>query len=365
METFCQKYGRLLVRYCLGLEKGDKLLIASTNLAEELVREVFREALRAGAHPETWISLNGMTRLLYDEGSAEQLAFVSPLYSHAVEHYQAIITIRAPFNVRDLETVDPGKKKAVAMAETEMKRRFRERAAAGELTWTLCEFPTDAQAQQCGMSREEYEAFVASACFLDRDDPEGQWRTVREAQQHVVDVLNTKKRIRIKAGDTDISFSTLGRRWINSDGRHNMPSGEVFTSPVDDSAEGYIRFSYPALYMGQEIEDVRLEMRRGEVVRHEAAKGRDLLGALLEVPGANRLGEAAIGTNSGIDRFTRNMLFDEKMGGTIHLALGAAFPEAGGTNTCPVHWDLLADMKDEGEIFAEGELIYKGGTFLI
>ena len=365
IKTLYRKYAELLVRYSLELRKGDKLLIISTYLSEPLVQEVFREALRAGAHPETWISLNGTARALYDEGSADQLAFVSPLFLHAVEHYQAFLTIRAPFNVRDLETVDPGQKKTTAVAETDMKRLFRERTASGDLRWTLCEFPTDAQAQQCGLSRKEYEEFIASACFLDCEDPEAGWREVHEAQQRVVDLLNTKERIRFRGRDLDISFSTLGRKWINSDGRHNMPSGEVFTSPVDDSADGYVRFSYPAIYMGQEIEDVKIEVRRGEVVRWEAIKGKELLDGILEVPGANRLGEAAIGTNKGIDRFTKNMLFDEKMGGTIHMALGAAFPEAGGRNSSPIHWDLLADMKGEGEIFADGEVIYRGGQFLI
>lgn len=359
------KYAHLLVHYSLALNVGDKLLIVSTYLSEPLVQEVYREALAVGAHPETWITLNGITRRLYDEGNTEQLSHVSPLFMHAVEHYDAFLTIRAPFHTRELETVDPEKKKTVSVAEAGMRRRFRERAAVGSLRWTLCEFPTDAQAQACGLALREYEEFIASACFLHDDDPQGRWLEVHASQQRVADFLNGRRRITFRGRDIDISFSTEGRTWINSDGRHNMPSGEIFTSPVEESVEGVIRFSYPGIYMGQEIEDVRLTVHGGEVVGHDAAKGKELLAKILEVPGANRFGEAAIGTNKGIGRFTRNMLFDEKIGGTVHMALGGGFGEAGGRNESPVHWDLLADMRPDGEILADGEVIYRGGEFLV
>ncbi len=359
------KYARLLVHYSLGLRSGDQLLIVSTYLSEPLVQEVYREALAVGAHPETWIKLNGITRRLYDDGSVEQLSHVSPLFSRAVEEYDAFLTIRAPFHTRELETVDPEKKKTVSIAEAGMRKLFRERAAAGDLRWTLCEFPTDAQAQACGLSLREYEEFIASACFLDADDPQGRWLEIRAGQQRVVDFLNGRRRITFRGRDIDISFSTEGRTWINSDGRHNMPSGEIFTSPVEESVEGHVRFSYPGIYMGQEIEDVRLTVQGGEVIGFDAAKGKELLAKILEVPGANRFGEAAIGTNKGICRFTRNMLFDEKIGGTVHMALGGGFGEAGGVNESPVHWDLLADMRPDGEILADGEVIYRGGEFVI
>ena len=364
VNTLYERYAALLVHYCLGLKKGDKLLIVSTYLSEPLLQEVYREALRAGGRPETWISASGIARSLYDEGNEEQLGYVSPLYAYAVEHYEAFLFIRAPFHTRELETVDPEKKRIVSVAETAIKKRFRERSAASELRWTICEFPTDAQAQECALSKREYEAFVASACFLCDEDPAGRWRDVHDSQQAMVDRLNRARRITFRGKDTDISFSTEGRKWINSDGRRNMPSGEVFTSPVEESVEGRIRFSYPAVYMGQAIEDVRLEVAHGRVVKWDAAAGKDLLKKVLEVPGADRFGEAGIGTNHVIDRFTRNMLFDEKMKSTIHMALGASYAEAGGKNESPVHWDLLADMRQGGEISADGEVIYRNGAFL-
>jgi aminopeptidase len=365
MKGIYEKYAELLVQYSLDLKKGDQLLISSTSLAQPLVREVVRYALRAGAHPETWISVSGVARTRYDEASDEQLARVSPLFSYAVEHYQAFLTIRAPINVKEFQSVDPERMKIASMAEATVKQLFRDRAAAGNLKWSLCEFPTDSQAQECGLSSAEYEAFVYSACFLEDPDPRSRWEEVHDSQQKIVDFLNERTLIRFAGPDIDISFSTAGRVWVNSDGKRNMPSGEVYTSPVEDSVQGHIRFSYPGIYMGQEIEDIRLEVDHGRVIEWTAAKGDKLLDRVLEVPGANRFGEAAVGTNYGINHFSRNMLFDEKIGGTIHMALGSSYGEARGENQSAIHWDLLADMRNGGEIYADGELVYRNGRFLM
>jgi aminopeptidase len=360
-----EKYAKLLVHYSLSLKKGQKLLISSTYLAEPLIREVYREALLVGAYPETWISLNGINRTLFNYGDTLQLRHISPMYQYAVQHYDAFLTIRAPFNLKELEGIDAEKKRIANEAQAEVKGLFMKRASTGKLTWTLCEFPTEAQAQESGMSKEEYEKFILSACYLYNDNPEGQWNDLRQRQQHIVDFLNKKRKIRFVAQDTDITFSTRNRKWINSDGHHNMPSGEVFTAPVETSVEGVVRFSYPGIFMGEEIENVRLEVHKGEVTGWDADKGRPLLDSILLIPGMKRFGEAAIGTNTGITRFTKNMLFDEKMGGTAHMALGASYAEAGGKNSSAVHWDLLLDLKENGEIYADGELIYSKGRFLI
>jgi aminopeptidase len=365
MNTLYEKYAKLLVHYSLELKKGDKLLISSTYLAEPLIKEVYREALDAGAHPEIQIGINELSKLFYDHAGDAQLRYVSPMYLHAVKSYDAFLTIRAPFNVKELQSVDPEKKKKAAVAQTRVKKLFMERASTGALKWTLCEFPTDSQAQECSLSRSEYEDMVFSACFLYSENPPEEWRKVRASQQHIVDFLNSRHDIRIVGRGTDLSFTTRGRRWINSDGRHNMPSGEIFTSPEEDSVRGRVTFSFPGIYMGEEVEEILLYVDQGEVVKWEAKKGGQLLAKILEIPGAKRFGEAAIGTNTGIRRFTKNMLFDEKMGGTIHLALGASYPETGGKNESPIHWDLLADMKKDGRIFADGELIYRNGEFIV
>ncbi|MBN1786991.1 MAG: aminopeptidase [Sedimentisphaerales bacterium] len=359
-----EKYAKVLVNYSLQLKKGDKLLICSSYLAEELLKEIFTQAIAAGANPEFKIALNGTSKIFYDNASDDQLEYISPLMQHVYEKYDALLHVLAPFNKKELQNVDPAKKQKVSLAWTEMNRIFMERAAAKQLRWSLCVFPTSAEAQECGMSGDEYADFVYNCCFLYEDDPTACWYQLEKNQQVIVDYLNGKKEICFKSDSIDVTFRTDDRKWINSAGKNNMPSGEVFTTPIEDSVNGTVRFSYPGIYMGQEIEDITLEIKAGEVTKASAAKGQDLLDKILEIPGARRFGEAAIGNNDRVNKFTKNMLFDEKMGGTIHMALGAAYPETGGKNESAVHWDLLADMKN-GQILADGEVIYENGKFII
>lgn len=365
MENIHERYARLLVDYSLELKKGDKFLISSSYLAEDLLREVYRQSLAVGAHPEFRIGLNGIEKTFYECASQEQLEYVSPVSKYVADNFDALLIVLAPFNLKELQNVDPKKKQTVSIAWTELKKTLWKRGAHKELNWTCCIYPTDAGAQECGMSTSEYEDFVYSACFLYEDDAIVKWQELRRKQQRVVDLLNGKDTIRFAGNEIDISFSAKGRKWINSAGRRNMPSGEVFTSPVEDSVNGKIRFSYPGFYFAQEIEDITLEVKAGQVVSWDAKKGKELLDKILEIPGAKRFGEAAVGTNKGIRKFTKNMLFDEKMGGTIHMAIGAAPPETGGKNESGVHWDMLADMSEGGQIYADGELVYKNGEFII
>jgi aminopeptidase len=212
---------------------------------------------------------------------------------------------------------------------------------------------------------EEYEEFVYGAILLDRDDPVAEWRAISQKQDEICRYLESKKSLHVISKDTDLRMSIEGRKWINCDCKMNVPDGEVFTTPIENSVEGYIRFSYPGIFNGKEIEDIKLEFKEGKVVKATAAKGEDLLSALLDIDaGARTLGEFAIGTNYGIQKFTKNMLFDEKIGGTIHAAIGAVPAETGGTNQSGIHWDMLCNMSDGGEIYADGELIYKDGKFI-
>jgi len=210
----------------------------------------------------------------------------------------------------------------------------------------------------------EYEDFVYSSCLVDRDDPTAEWMKIRKEQEKICTFLNKASEIHVVGEDTDLTYNVKGRKWINCCGEKNMPDGEVFTGPVENSVNGTIRFTYPGLYQGKEVEDIRLTFKDGRVVKASAAKGEDLLKELLKVEGADRLGETAIGTNYGITRFTKDMLFDEKMGGTIHMAIGRAIPESGGVNKSAIHWDILKDMKKGGEIYADGKLFHKDGKFL-
>ncbi len=365
MRDVYTKYAELLVKYSLGVKAGDRFLIQSTYLAEPLLKEVYKAALEAGAHPEFRIGLNGTEKVFYDYASDEQLKYVSALVEYAFGNYEKSLNILAPFDIKELQSVDPGKIQTVRIARGEVNNTIHKRAAKGELNWSLCVFPTKAAAQECGMSLSEYEEFVYGACFLFEDDPIAKWNELKDNQQRIVDYLNGRQQVRYLGKDIDISFSTEGRKWLNCYGDRNMPDGEAFTCPVEDSVNGKVRFSFPGFYMGKEIEDIRLEVKDGEVVAWDARKGKDLLDKILEVPGARRFGEAAVGTNHGIDKFTKNMLFDEKIGGTIHMALGASLPEAGGKNESAIHWDMLADMRDGGQIYADDELVYENGRFLI
>ena len=364
LPTYEARYAQLLLDYCVELTAGDKLYVSSTTLAEPLIREIHREALRRGAHVEVDLAWDGRGRTFLDEANDQQLAYISPLQQTAFETFDAFLAIRAPFNLRDMAGVDPEQRRKRGEATKALNQTYFRRTGTRELRRNLCQYPTQAAAQNAGMSLDAYRAFVFGACKLDAPDPRAAWLRVREQQQAVTDRLNAAKHIRYRGADIDIAFSVEGRTWINSDGQTNMPSGEVYTSPVEDSVEGTIRFDYPAVYQGHEVEDVTLTVERGEVVKWEARRGQDFLDEVFARPGTRRFGEAAIGTNYSIDRFTRNILFDEKIGGTVHMAIGQSYAQAGGKNESPVHWDMIAGMRDGGEILADGEVIYRDGAFL-
>lgn len=365
MENLLQKYAHLLVHYCLSTQPGDKMYLRSTTLAEPLVREVYREAVRAGAVVETDLAFREQGRILLEEAGAEQLRFISPLYQKAMEEFDTYLYIIAPYNLREDQNADPAKRKIRQEAHAPVMKKYFERTATLDMRRSLCQYPTLGNAQEAGMSLEEYEQFVFSACRLYDEDPIQSWMEVREQQQQIVDLLNERKEVHYKGDGVDIRFKIDDtRRWINSDGRTNMPSGEVYTSPLEDSVNGVIRFSYPTLYMGHEVEGATLYVKDGYVEKWEAARGKEFLDQIFQIEGARRFGEAAIGTNYRIQQMTKNILFDEKIGGTVHMAIGQSYLQAGGKNQSTVHWDMITDMTQEGEIYADGEKIYEKGKFL-
>ncbi|NLA59003.1 MAG: aminopeptidase [Firmicutes bacterium] len=360
------KMAEVLVDYSLELKPGDKFVIESKDLATPLIKEVYRIALQRGAHPEVQIEPEGLSRIFYDTATDEQLQYVSPLKEKMLLEYDAYLSILADYNTKALTNVPSSKIALRRRAAAPLNQRFMERAARGEIRWCVAPFPTQALAQEAAMSLDEYAEFVVEACLLTSPDPIKAWREIHQRQQRYVEFLNGVDVIEVKAKDTDLRLRVKGRTWENCDGKMNFPDGEVFTSPIEDSVEGYIRFSFPGIYSGKEVEDIRLTFREGRVVEASAARGEELLLSLLDTDdGARRVGEFAIGTNPGITKFTRNMLFDEKIGGTIHLALGNSYFETGGQNKSGIHWDMLCDMRDGGEIYADGRLIYRDGRMLL
>jgi aminopeptidase len=277
-----------------------------------------------------------------------------------------VITIDADYNPKNLTNVNPEKIAKVQKARKVISETFMRRDGEGTLRWCLTVYPTHAMAQEASMSLMEYEDFVYQACFVKNSDPVAQWKKLSQTQEKIVTYLKDKSLLRIEGEDTDLTASIEGRTWINSDAHRNFPSGELFTGPVEDSVEGTIRFTYPGIYMGREIEDISLTFEKGMVVKASAKKGDDFLQEMLNIDeGARKVGEIGIGTNYGITKFTKNILFDEKIGGTIHLALGFSIPVTKGKNISAIHWDILKDMKSGGRLYADGELFYEDGKFLI
>ena len=355
----------LIVGYSLELREGDVVRIDGLDLAAPLVLALYRSALAAGAHPYTNVSLDGLLEQLFDVGSDEQLTYISPVEWKEIDTIDALVTIWSEANTRSLTRVDPTRHSRHIAARRRLSNRRWERIVRGELAWCGTLYPTAAHAQDADMSLEEYEAFVFAACHTDREDPASHWREVARSLADRAAALAPVRELRIVGPDTDLTLGVGGRTWLAAEGRYNMPDGEVFTSPVETETEGEIRFTFPAIFGGREVEDVRLNFESGRVVAANAARGDDYLHSLLDMDeGARIPGEIAFGLNYEIDRFTRNILFDEKIGGTIHLALGAGFAQAGGKNTSGLHCDLICDLREEGEVYADGELVWRAGTFL-
>jgi len=360
-----KKYAKLLVNYCLEIKAGEKLYISSTVLAEPLVREVYREALSKGAHVEIDLAFREMSRIFFEQAGNDQLANIPTLKSEAMKNFDAYLAIRAPFNLKEDQSIDPKKRAKRSKALQGISELYFERTASKELKRSLCQYPTQASAQEADMSLEEYQTFVFNACNLYDDEPQQAWLERRASQQKIVDYLNQKDKIRYVGEGTDISFSVKDRIWINSDGQTNMPSGEVFTGPIENSVTGTVYFSYPAIYRGKEVQGITLHVEDGEVKDWSANIGKDILDEVFKIDGAKYFGEVAIGTNYNIQQATKNILFDEKIGGTIHMAVGQSYKQTGGKNQSAIHWDMITDMKNGGEIYADGEIIYKNGEFTI
>lgn len=364
MSEMYNKYASLLTNYCLEVQKGDRVMIKSTYLAEPLLIELVKEISKAGGHPFLDIEIQNLEATLLNNSSNEQLNFVNPFSKYWTENFECFLYVRAPFQLKETQTVDPAKRQIVKEASKEIHRTYSERTGNRTLRRSLCQFPCEASAKEAGMTLEDYQKFVFDACNLYDEDPINTWKTFGKNQQSVVDFLNGKDIIQYKGKNIDITFSAKGRIWINSDGKTNMPSGEVYTAPVDDSMNGWVHFTMPSIYMGEEVENVRLEIKNGYIENWTATKGKDFLDKIFAIPGARRFGEAAVGTNYKIQQATNNILFDEKIGGTVHLAIGEAYKQCNGINESAIHWDMITDLTD-GAIYADGILCYENGRFIV
>ncbi len=357
---------RILVDYSVNVQPGEFVQIRGAPQGAPLILAVYQRVLERGGHPWLRLGLDGATETFLRHASEEQLDFVPDVDRQLVEELAANIGIWTETNTKALTNVDPAKQSRVQAARRSLRERFMERKANKELKWTATVYPTQAFAQDAEMSLREFEDFVYGAALVDEPDPIAAWQVVSREQQRLIDWLADKREVRLLGPDTDLTLSIEGRSWVNCDGHENFPDGEVFTGPVEDSANGHVRFTYPACLSGREVEDVRLWFENGKVVQATAAKNEEFLLVMLDTDeGARYLGEFAFGTNPGVQRFTKNILFDEKIGGTVHMAVGTGFPETGSKNRSAIHWDMICDLRQGGEVWVDGLLFAKDGEFQI
>jgi len=354
------RFAALLCDYCLDVQPGQQVVVRSTTLAAPLLLALQEELLQREAWPLIRPELPGADEGFWQHARDAHLDGFPAAELAEAQATDASIGIQAPANTRALAHVDADRMARAA------RSRAPVREAALARRWCLTLWPTAAGAQQAGMGTTEFAAFVRRALFLDRADAPAAWSELRSFQARLIERLQGASELRIEAEGTDLVLSVEGRTWINSDGKRNMPSGEVFTGPHEASAEGRIRYTIPSSPRGVEVADIELEFREGRVVDARAGRGEAYLKATLATDeGASRLGEIGIGTNFGIDRPVGAILFDEKIGGTVHLAVGRSYPETGGTNESAVHWDMICDLRRGGTLYADGEPIQRDGRFLV
>lgn len=361
-----ERWAHTLVHYSLSVQPEDTVVIASTPLAEPLVEAVFRAVLGAGAYPLPMVIPEILRETLLREGNDAQLAKTAFFDKLLAEYTDALLFIDAASNTSAWSTINPARIAALQTSYREVDKLRSEREQAGKFRWSYTLYPTSAYAQDTDMSLREFEEFVFQACFLNDPDPIARWKDLSRQQQRFVDWLVGHEQVQIKGDGTDLTLSIKDRVFINSDGKKNFPSGEFFTGPVENSAQGSISFDIPLSYGGRKIEGIRLAFRDGKVVEASARQGQAFLEEMLVMDdGARYLGEFAFGNNPGVDRGTRHILFDEKMGGTIHLALGKSYPETGGMNESALHMDLVCDLRKNGEVWIDDTLFLKDGKLLV
>jgi aminopeptidase len=357
-----ERWAHTLVHYCLYVKAGETVVIRATPLAAPLVEAVYSELIHIGAYPLPLIELENLDEILLREGNNDQLTRPSPIMTALADHIDAQLTINSKSNSRALSGVEPSRVAKRRQANQNVSRVLRTREQAKKYRWSSTLYPTAAYAQDGAMSLHEFEEFVFDVCFLNDADPIGRWKEVAAQQQRLVDWLVGHKQVHIQGEGTDVTLSIADRIFINSDGKRNFPSGEFFTGPVENSAHGVIQFDIPSTYEGRTIEGIRLVFREGRVVEASARQGQAFLEQMLELDaGARYLGEFAFGNNPRVDRSIKNTLFDEKMGGTVHLALGASYPETGGVNNSALHWDMVCDLRTTGEVWVDDTLFLKDG----
>jgi aminopeptidase len=357
---------QILVRYSTRVQPDDVCVIQSTTEAEPLVQAIYEEVLRAGGLPIMQLTTEGAAPAFYELANEKQLEWIPPTATWAAENADVRIAVMADLNSRALSQVDPKRQALVQKARKPLMETSMKRAAEGSYRWSLTLFPTHAYASEAGMSLDAYEDFYYRACLATDDEPLTAWQRQSDQVKKLAAWMEGKEEVHITAPGTDITLGVAGRKFIPCVGEHNMPDGEFFTGPIEDSVNGEIAFSFPAAYGGREVAGVRFKFEDGKVVDASADRGEEFLIEMLDTDeGARRLGELGIGTNYGISTGTKEILLDEKIGGTVHMAIGMSYPETGGVNSSAVHWDMVCDLREGGAITVDGTEIQRDGRFVI
>jgi aminopeptidase len=366
MDPRVDKMAQVIVNYSVAVKPGNLVAIRTSPLGIELAAACAEYALKAGGNITTEIRSDEIQETFMRVATEDQLRFVSPEARVLIENADCLIGISAPSNTRAMSSIDPSKMATRSKAMEPIGETVMRRTDEGKLRWVACAYPTQAGAQDAGMSLREYADFVYGAGLLDEPDPVAAWQKLSERQERIIEWLQGKGEIHITGPNTDLTLSVSGRTWINDDGDFNFPGGEIFTGPNEDSVNGHIQFSYPGFYAGREVGGIRLTFQDGKVVDASAATDEEFLEQMLNMDeGARRLGEFAFGTNPGIQKFTKNTLFDEKIGGTLHMALGRSYPETGGVNESALHWDIVFDLRQGSEVTVDGQPFSKDGVFQV
>lgn len=360
------KFARILVDYSTRVQPGDRVAIWSSTAAEPAIQALYALLLERGAYPHVLLDFADQDEILIRHANDDQLAFVPLLHKKAFEEFDVLLKVRADVNTRSLTRVDPQRmairqKSIAGLLNTQMRR-----GADGSLRWMSTIFPTEAYAVEAEMGFEEFKDFFFQACHADEAtaDPVAYWHSINQEQRRYLEYIQGHDQVEIHSPNADLKLSIKGRTFLNASGQNNMPDGEIYTGPVEESVNGWVRYTYPAVYQFRVAEGVELTFKDGKVVDATADKNQDFLLAMLNTDaGARYLGEFAIGTNYQINRFTRSILFDEKIGGSFHTALGASYPETGGRNKSLIHWDLICDLQHDSEITVDGDVIYRNGRF--
>jgi aminopeptidase len=362
-----EKLAHILIDHATYVGIGDRVAIEAVTVAEPLVRALYELTLKRGGLPHLILYLPEQEEIFYSLSADHQLDFTPAFQKLVVDDFDVYIRARSEVNTRALTNVEPGRQARRQKAMATIRNTMMRRGGDKSLRWVLAQYPTQAYAMEAEMGLQEYQDFVYKACHADEDtvDPVAYWRGVQEEQAKIVKRIEGHDQVQLRGPHVDLSLSIKGRTFRNSSGQHNMPDGEVYTGPVEDSVQGWVRYTYPAVTQGRVVTGIELKFEDGRVVDAKAEKDQDFLLQMMDSdPGARYIGEFAIGTNFGITRFTRNILFDEKIGGTFHMALGAGYPETGSRNTSAIHWDMICDLRQDSEILVDGELIYRNGEFV-